>query len=139
MSIIEEKSSGGEDVIMKSHIKKLAALAAVMTLVSLFSQVPFSSQSPSPEELSGSGLGDVQTLLAAYDRWKATVAQNGGDRQLFLGLRYSKGLSAEYTKARGWAMIDLLEEPSLWKCLDYPIRNPTTSGWSIINQGPHTA
>ena len=136
ISIIEEKSSGGEDEIMKTHIKKLAPLAAVITLVSLFSQLPFSSQSPFPEELNGSGLGDVQTLLAAYDRWKATVAQNGGDRQLFLGLSYSKGLSAEYTKARGWAMLDLLDGSLFVEVSGLPDKE-SYNIWLVDNQpGP---
>lgn len=54
-------------------------------------------------------LGDVQNLKAAYDRWKVNATKNGGDRTLVLPLKYTKGLSAQFSKAHGRTTLDLID------------------------------
>ncbi len=53
------------------------------------------------------GLGDVKTLQAAYDRWKGALPEDTS-RKFSLSLGYIEGLSDEVTKARGEAVLDLI-------------------------------
>ena len=55
-------------------------------------------------------IGNVRNLEAAYDRWAARYTLSGGDQQLVLPLGYSKGLSAEFTRAHGQAKFNLIDE-----------------------------
>lgn len=95
---------------MKVNVPKLT----VSLLIGLFSTLQLSDHSPSAKSPSGRkpvpvGIGDVRSFRAAYDSWKAKVTRYGGDRNLVLALGYSKGLSAEFTKARGLARLDVVD------------------------------
>jgi hypothetical protein len=52
-------------------------------------------------------LGNVATLQAAYDTWRAQQLEYGSDRVLPVGLHWSKALSKEFTEASGRALFDL--------------------------------
>jgi cytochrome c peroxidase len=90
---------------MNTTILKFAAVAFLVAgLV-----VAFRFGDDSPAERDQPSVGNVQTLRAAYDRWKAMYTRNEGDRKLSLALGYSKGLSAQFTKAHGQATLDLVD------------------------------
>src|SRR5262245_9536201 len=55
------------------------------------------------------GIGDARALRAGYERWKAQYKATDGDRILVLSLGYSKGLSTEFTTARGQATLQLTD------------------------------
>jgi cytochrome c peroxidase len=61
------------------------------------------------EDESTATLGNAQALLTAYNRWKATATQHGAEQHVVLLLRYSKGLSATFTRANGQARLDLVD------------------------------
>jgi hypothetical protein len=58
----------------------------------------FIGESP-PGNAPTVGIGDANTLKAAYARWESDYTKNGGDKKLLLPLSYSKALSAQSTKA----------------------------------------
>lgn len=91
---------------MKTYSLKLAAAALV--IAGLFATIQLIGERQAENTAAISSLGDVQSLLSTYDRWKAKATQVGGDRNLVLPLGYSKGLSAQFTKARGQAFLDLV-------------------------------
>jgi hypothetical protein len=88
---------------------KIAGVTLTLLLAGLVTQLRFDGESRSRKESVVTRIGDAQNLLAAYNQWKATAARNGADRRLVLPLRYSKGLSAEFTKADGHASLNLID------------------------------
>ena len=54
-------------------------------------------------------MANVEKLRKAYQDWKIKHEQDGGDRNVVIGLGYSKGLSAQFTKAQGAAKLDLID------------------------------
>jgi hypothetical protein len=94
---------------MQRRTVRLAAVTLVLLLVSLFWYTRTRHDSPADDATAMLPLGNAHTLLTAYNRWKAGVSQYGGDRQLTLTLRYSKGLSAAFTTAHGQATLDLVD------------------------------
>ncbi len=91
---------------MTSRRRTLAVLAYLAT--ALFLQYLPRPALPT-EPRAQPTLGNPQTLLTAYDRWKHRVETRGAERKLVLPLRYSQGLSTEFTKASGRATLDLSE------------------------------
>ncbi len=89
---------------MKPFALKLAAVTLLMAGV--FSVYQLVGGGTSSQEPAFTSLGDVQTLVTAYGRWKA--ARSGAQSDVVLPLTYSKGLSAKFTKARGKASLDLI-------------------------------
>lgn len=51
--------------------------------------------------------GNVQTFLMAYNRWENQIQERGSGRILQLPLSHVKGLSSEFTRAKGQATLDL--------------------------------
>ena len=94
---------------MRADILKIAGVTLTLLLAGLVAQLRFDGESRSRKESVVTRIGDAQNLLAAYNQWKATAARNGADRSLVLPLRYSKGLSAEFTKADGHASLNLID------------------------------
>lgn len=90
---------------MKTHILKSTVVA--LLVAGLVGILHLTNEPPS--ERVTTGFGDVRTLRATYDRWTATYTRGGGDRRLILPLHYSKGLSAEFSEARGQATLDLTD------------------------------
>ena len=90
---------------MKTFSLKLAAW--VLLLAGIFS-LPQLRKAPPPQQRPVvSTMGSVQTLLHAYERWKAEYIQTGGEQKIILPLAYSKGLSVEFTTAYGQLTLDL--------------------------------
>ena len=94
---------------MKTRIPKFITVTVILLLAGLFWQMQGRDESPSHDRPDMATLGSVDTLLAAYERWKARTAANGGDRNLVLSLRYNTGLSAAFTKAAGGVRLDLVD------------------------------
>ncbi|HEY7492526.1 MAG TPA: hypothetical protein VIH59_15630 [Candidatus Tectomicrobia bacterium] len=95
---------------MKVRTVQLAGLVLVFLLTGLFWQTQIRQDSSRGEDASTpTTLGNVDTLLAAYNRWKVTATQHGAEQNLILSLRYSKGLSVAFTKAHGRARLDLVD------------------------------
>jgi len=58
---------------------------------------------PAYDKPADAYLGSARKLRAAYSEWKAAHEANGGDRHVVVALRWSKGLSTEFTRAAGEA------------------------------------
>ena len=91
--------------------KKLVKLAAIVFLVFLAIPVLIlrgqrSPRLPAVEPVTG--LADPQALLDHYKEWKVEYEKGGGDRNIVMGLRWSKGLSEQHSKAFGYAKLDLV-------------------------------
>jgi hypothetical protein len=91
---------------MKAYALKFAATALV--IAGLFATIQLIGERQAENTAAISSLGDVRSLLSTYDRWKDKATQVGGESNLVLPLGYSKGLSAQFTKARGQAFLDLV-------------------------------
>ncbi len=52
-------------------------------------------------------VGQVSTLISAYEKWKAGLDSTTVDQQLVLSLGHWKGLSEDFTKAHGSLILDL--------------------------------
>lgn len=96
---------------MKSSIAKtrLAKLAAIVFLMLLAVPVllltrPSSSRAEEPV----TGPADPQALLDQYKAWEVEYEKSGGDRNIVMGLGWSKGLSDEHSKAYGYSKLDLV-------------------------------
>lgn len=92
---------------MKAHIFKLVILA--LLIAGLYSHFQWSDESRSNRNPAKSSIGNVRTLLAAYDQWKTQYLRNGGGQKLSLRLAYTKALSAEVTNANGEMTLDLTD------------------------------
>jgi len=94
---------------MKAHVLKIAAVSLVLLIAGLSWQLQTGRQSRSGKRSARSGTGDIENVLRAYERWKADVSSSGANRTLTMPLTYSRGLSAEFTKASGHARLDLID------------------------------
>lgn len=54
-------------------------------------------------------VGNADALRVAFARWDARAEREGADRSLVLHLGYLKGLSRQYTPARGRMTLDLVD------------------------------
>ena len=80
----------------------LLALAVVTVICAL--------QTDTPEQASADvGVGNPETVRLAYDRWVERYSRYGNQDTLLLGLQWSKGLSAEYSRAAGRFELDLTD------------------------------
>ena len=66
------------------------------------------SSPPRSDKPAVAYLGSAHKLRAAYAEWAAGHESNGGDQNVTLALRWSKGLSGEFTRAAGKARLDLI-------------------------------
>ncbi|MGH8658190.1 MAG: hypothetical protein ACREV4_06865 [Gammaproteobacteria bacterium] len=86
---------------------KFTAITFFLLVIGVGGQLLIKSREPPPEEEAEAVLGNARNLMIAYQRWKAQAMQNGADRKLVLPLGYSKGLSAEFTRAHGQVLTGL--------------------------------
>jgi hypothetical protein len=93
------------EVAVKISRLKLAAWAFL--IAGIFSLPWLGRESPPQQRPVVNTIGSVQTLLYAYDRWKAEYIRTGGDQKIILPLAYSKGLSVAFTRAHGQLTLDL--------------------------------
>lgn len=59
------------------------------------------------EKTMATGIGDVDTLLVHYDRWKEGYQKHIGPEKFVMGFGYAKGLSSEFSKGHGKINVDL--------------------------------
>jgi cytochrome c peroxidase len=60
-------------------------------------------------ESEAASVGNPQALLSAYARWKTARSGGDADDRLVIPLAWSKGLSSQFSEARGLATLDLLD------------------------------
>jgi hypothetical protein len=92
---------------MKSNICKLVVVA--LFILGLSSRFEWGNESVSEKNPARPSIGNVRTLSAAYDQWKAQYVRNGGAQKLNLRLTYTKALSVETTNAHGEMTLDLTD------------------------------
>jgi hypothetical protein len=92
---------------MKTHIFKF--VAGAFLIAGLYSYYLWNNETASKEKAGKPSVGNVRTLLAAYDQWKTQYAGNGGKQKLTLRLVYTKALSTEFTNAHGEMTLDLTD------------------------------
>ena len=80
---------------------------SLLVLGGLMIQFQSGGESPQKSEPVAASIGNVDTVLTAYEKWKAGYSRHGGDRDFVLALGHSKGLSNEFTRARGKMTLDL--------------------------------
>ena len=90
---------------------RILTIGAVTLIISLvvgwFGHI-IATREQGSEEAASARIGNVQNLRTSYERWKVWYEMNGGDRNLVLPLGWSKALSAEFTNAKGQAILDLV-------------------------------
>lgn len=95
-------------MIPKVAKKRLITLAAIAFLLLVALPMLFrGGNNTSPAKEMVTGLADPQALLKQYKEWEAAYEQSGGDRNLVIGLNWSKGLSDEHATAHGYTKIDI--------------------------------
>ncbi|HET6204602.1 MAG TPA: hypothetical protein VFI25_17555 [Planctomycetota bacterium] len=87
-------------------ILALAPIGAWSAFTFLFAP----ASGPATPEGSGpsAALGDVDNVRRAFEKWTVAHERRGGDRNVVIGLGWSKAFSNEYTRASGKARLDLL-------------------------------
>jgi cytochrome c peroxidase len=90
---------------------KVIILTAIFLLGmgGLLFQPQWDSKWAQDKPLAATGIGNAQSLLVTYDRWKTQYREKGGDTALGITLGYNRALSQEFTTARGNLTIDLIE------------------------------
>lgn len=86
-------------------------LVAIATLVgcAVMAMLFLGKSSDAENELTNTGRGSVENLLANYKEWEASYVKNGGDRNLVLPIGPFKGLSTESSSAHGQAILNLID------------------------------
>ncbi|MEW5800550.1 MAG: hypothetical protein AB1847_00465 [bacterium] len=85
------------------------------------------------------GIGDAKKLLITYSRWKMLWERAVGKQNLILPLAYIKGPSAAFTRARGEAVIGLVDGSVSVKISGLPARESFDVwmiGYRQFSQGP---
>ena len=90
------------------RILTLGAVTLIISLLVGWYWHTLATREPTSEEAPSARIGNVQNLRTSYERWKVGHELNGGDRNLVLTLGWSKSLSAEFTDAKGQAILDLI-------------------------------
>ena len=86
---------------------KIILLAALfLGTVFLFHEFTQLQDTKQPLELS---IGNTNTLVSAYERWKTQKVAQGKENYLSLPLTYVKGHSKSYTQAKGRSRLDLVK------------------------------
>ncbi len=124
----------GFQFLASSRMTKRAAGAGVtLVVISLLLQW---EQRLSGNESVLTSLGSVQNFQANYKDWKAAYEKSGGDRYLVLALGWSRGLSTEFTMAKGEAAFDLINQSVAVEVKGLP-EESITNVWLVDNQpGP---
>ena len=92
---------------MRRKVKVWAGLLGAVLILGLVSTLmlqPEAGTASSPLAAQANASG-VQT---AFLDWAAAHDKQGGDRNVLVGLGWSKGMSQEYTEAQGMARLDLI-------------------------------
>ena len=86
------------------------------------------------EKTMATGIGDVDTLLVHYDRWKEGYQKHIGPEKFVMGFGYAKGLSNEYSQSHGEISVDLTSGEVAVYAYGLP-EESTYDVWVIDNQG----
>src|SRR5262245_62611030 len=113
-------------------LKTLLFCLLVLLLAGFLGGIFLGLASISKQETLRPAIGNVQTLEAAYDRWKAAAENNGGANKLVLSLSHFKALSNRSSNARGQAVIDLADGTLTVEVLGLPER-PDYDVWLVQN------
>lgn len=124
-------------------IKSLKLYVLGFVFVSALSLLLFGGRSVQEAEAAnpGAGIGDPAVLQAKYEAWEAEYEQAGGDRNMALALKWSKGLSNNLSGAVGGVRLNLpegkvtveatgLPNGSVWDV--WLIDNPSGADGSVI-------
>ena len=90
-------------------IFKLNAIGFIGLLLGLSIGFHWLSDSTLKPQLTKPSVGNVQTLISAYDRWKTRAINSGAAQTLVIPLSHSKTLSSKFTSSKGKATLDLME------------------------------
>jgi hypothetical protein len=92
-------------------IKSLKLVALVFLTACVLSLLLLGGETSSHVDVDtlGEGIGDPAVLRAKYQEWEAQYVKDGGDRNMALALKWSKGLSSDHTNAYGMAKLNLIE------------------------------
>ena len=93
---------------MKTGGIKLVALATLVGCA-VMAMLFLGNSSDAENELTSTGRGSVENLLATYKEWEATYVKNGADRNLVLPIGPFKGLSTESSNAHGRVILNLID------------------------------
>ncbi|MGH7491232.1 MAG: FlgD immunoglobulin-like domain containing protein [bacterium] len=123
--------------LASNHLKKLVAGAGLtLVLAGVLLQLPWREERRFDDELTLSGRASVRNLETTFNEWKTAYGRNGGDRYLVVALGWSKGLSAEFTKAKGQATFDLIDKSVSIEVYDL-LEESVVDVWLVDNQaGP---
>ncbi len=90
--------------IMKGRWVGVGLATGLLSLVAMNYMFMGGSVTESP---MATGIGNVDTVMVAYERWKEGYQKNIGEEKFVMGLGFNKGLSSEFTKAYGEISVDL--------------------------------
>ena len=110
---------------MKTKSLKLITLAllAAAALVALIG----GKSSQATEDLTSTGMGSVETLMARYATWETRYVKDSGEGNIVLPLTPSRTLSTEFLDARGQAKINVKNG-----AVDVEVKGlPTAEGWDV--------
>lgn len=94
---------------MKTKSLKLTVFVFLMACILPLSLLSNDTASDINDASVGKGIGDPEVLRAKYLEWESQYVKDGGDRNMVLALKWSKGLSSNHTNAYGRAKLNLLE------------------------------
>src|SRR5262245_60819538 len=107
--------------MLRKNASTWSAAALALAGTSYLAFLTGASESPTPVEVRTTpALGSEENVRALFAKWVANHERAGGDRNVVLGLGWSKGLSKEYTKARGRVRLDLLDGAVSVEARDLP-------------------
>ena len=96
--------------MLRKNASTLSAAALALAGTSYLAFLTGASESPpSGEVRTTPALGGEENVRAQFTKWVAAHERAGGDRNVVLGLGWSKGLSKEHAKASGRVRLDLLD------------------------------
>ena len=93
---------------MKTKCLKLIAIAFVLACALTAFLMRGGDSLADAEQVSNSGLGNVDTLVARYENWRDSYVKYSGEGNIVLPLTPSKTLSTEFVNARGQAKINVV-------------------------------
>jgi cytochrome c peroxidase len=118
---------------MKQPIRVVGCIVFGFLAVALAFQLQLRSHVSTNDQLVTPTIGNVATLTGAYNNWKVRQVQYGEDGRLVLPLHYVKGLSTEFTQAKGKATLDLSNGSLAVEVTGLPSKQPHDI-WLIDNR-----
>lgn len=88
-------------------MKRLNTKSIVIAVLAIAVLSLFFQEGENHAALGRPDIGSAKALERSYSNWKHALAGTDLDRKLRLDLAYSKGLSSQFSRAKGTAMLDL--------------------------------